>query len=133
MKSILRNYLINLGALWAITQIIPAVTIIGGVKGFMIGALAFMAANIFLIPLLRILLLPLNLLTVGFFTWLSNVLALYFLVTVIPSFNISSYQFPGVFYQGFTIPSLELSTFQTVILVSFLIGLIIHFISWLIK
>lgn len=133
MKSIIRNYLINLGALWITTQALPAISVLGGPKGLFIGGLAFMVANILLVPILKILLLPLNLLTLGLFAWLSNVLALYFLVNVVPYFKVTTYNFSGIFWQGFSIPSVEMSVFQVVIIVSFLLGFIIHFTNWLIK
>lgn len=133
MKSVFRNYLINLGAIYATTQILPAVSILGGAKGLLIGALAFMIANILLVPLLRVLLLPLNLLTLGLFAWLSNVLALYFLVNVVPYFRVTNYAFPGIYWEGFSIPGADLSIFQVVIITSFLIGFIIHFTNWLVK
>lgn len=133
MKSLIRTYLLNLGSLWATTQILPALSISDGLQGLLIASAGFMAANIILIPLLRILLLPLNLLTVGLFSWLANVLALYFLVTVIPSLQIASYDFPGFNYSGFSFPALNLSPFFVVIIASFLIGLIHHFLNWLAK
>lgn len=120
-------------ALWTTTQIIPALSITEGVKGLLIVSLAFMGANILLIPLLKILLLPLNLLTVGLFSWLANVLGLYFLVTIMPFFKVSSFYFPGGNYDGFAIPSFNLSPFLVVIVASFLIGFIHHFLNWLIK
>lgn len=133
MKHLVRNFLINLGAVWATAQIIPAFVITGGLRGLIIGVLAFMLANWLLIPLLKVLLLPLNLLTLGIFAWLSNVLVLYFLVNVVPSFKLLPYYFPGVNWDGFIIPSMDLSVFQVTIVVSFLIGAIIHFIGWLMK
>jgi len=133
MKSIVRNYLINLGALWVATQALPAISVVGGVRGLLIGALAFMVANILLVPLLKILLLPLNLLTLGLFAWLSNVLALYFLVNVVPYFNVTTYSFSGLYWQGFSLPAVDLTVFQVVIVASFLLGFIIHFSNWLVK
>lgn len=133
MKKIIRTFLINLGALYITTQIFPSLVISGGILGLLIGAVAFMVANILLVPLIKVLLLPLNLLTLGLFAWLSNVLALYFLVNVVPYIKVTSYNFPGVYYQGFVIPSMELNAFQTVIVVSFVIGFIIHITHWLSK
>ncbi len=133
MKRILRTYLINLGALWATSQIIPSLQIIGGLRGLLIAALAFMIANLLLVPLLKILLLPLNLLTLGIFAWLSNVLALYFLVTAIPSFKVLPYQFAGISSGSFIVQPMDLNVFQVVVLASFLIGFMIHFLNWLIK
>lgn len=133
MKSVLRHYLINLGALWVTTQIIPAISLTGGVKGLLIGALALMFANLLLIPILKILLLPLNLLTLGLFAWLSNVLALYFLVNVVPYFQVNTYHFSGVYWDGFSIPPVDLTVFQVVIVASLMLGFFINFANWLTK
>lgn len=133
MKSIIRNYLINLGALWIITQIIPAVSLTGGLKGLLLGALALMAVNILLVPIIKLLLLPLNLLTLGLFSWISNVLALYFLVNVVPYFQINSYHFSGLYWEGFSIPSVDLTVFAVVITASLLLGFLVNFANWLMK
>lgn len=133
MKTIFRDLLINAGALWVTAQMIPALSISGGLPGFLVGAAALMAANILLVPLIRILLLPLNQLTLGIFAWLSNVLVLYFLTALVPNFKLLPFSFVGASYQGFIIPSLNLSVFQVAIVVSFLLGFIIHFVRWLIK
>lgn len=133
MKTLLRSILINVGALWIASSIMPSFVISGGLPGFLLGALAFVAAGIFLTPLIKILLLPLNLLTLGVFAWLSNVLVLYFLTTVVPSFKLLPYHFPGFNYQGFIVPEASLSIFQVAIAVSFLIGFVIHFANWLVK
>ncbi len=133
MKSLIRNFLINLGALWVTSQILPSVTITGGVRGLFVASLAFMLANILLIPFIKIILLPLNILTLGIFAWLSNVLMLYFLASVIPSFKLFPYNFPGFSQNGFTIPAAELSVFQVAIIASFIIGFTVHFIHWLVK
>ncbi len=92
-----------------------------------------MVANLLLVPLLKLLLLPLNLLTLGLFAWVSNVLALYILVSLIPYFMVLPYQFPGYSTDGIVIPAVNLSAFQFVILASFVIGFLIHFIHWIIK
>lgn len=133
MKTLIRAYLINTGALWVTTRLLPAFVISGGAKGWLIGGLAFMVLNIVLVPFLKILLLPLNLLTLGVFAWLSNVLALYFLATVLPDFKILPYNFPGMNLGGIIIPAFALSAFMVAVAASFLIGFIIHFAHWLIK
>lgn len=133
MKKILRYYLINLGALWVTTQILPALSITQGLRGLLIAGFAFMLTNILLVPLLKIILLPLNLLTLGIFAWLSNVLALYFLVSMVPSFKIEPYYFPGIDLSGFSISAFDLTTFHVAIVASLLISLIVHFVQWLTK
>lgn len=103
----------------------------GGLKTLLIGAFIFAVINIVLVPLLKILLLPLNMLTLGLFAWLTNVLALYALTTVVSGFRLSPYQFEGFVYNGFTVPHMELTTFWVAVIASFLIGLITHFLQWL--
>ncbi|MDO8577189.1 MAG: phage holin family protein [Candidatus Daviesbacteria bacterium] len=131
MKTLLRYFLINLVSLWATTKIISGLTYTGGLKSLVLGGLAFMAINLALVPLLRILFLPLNLLTLGLFAWLINVLALYALTTIISDFQLVPYTFVGFSFNGFNIPSYELSPFLVAVAASFLIGLITHFLQWL--
>lgn len=133
MKRLLRSCLVNFGALWLTSQLIPSLVITGGIKGWVIAVLAFMLANLLLNPLIKILLLPLNLLTLGIFAWLSNVIVLYLLVNVVPNIKLLPYAFAGASLDGFVIPAVDLTTFQVAILVSFVIGLIIHFTNWLLK
>ena len=131
MKTILRYFLINLVALWVATSMIPGLTYTGGVKSLLVGGLAFMAINLILVPLLKVLLLPLNLLTLGLFAWITNVLALYALTSVIADFQLVPYTFPGFNYNGFMIPSYELSPFLVAVAASLMIGIITHFLQWL--
>ena len=131
MKTLLRYFLINLVSLYVTTRILPGLTYTGGAKSLAIGALAFMLINFIMVPLLKILFLPLNLLTVGLFAWLINVLALYALTTIVSDFQLLPYTFPGYFSSGFNIPAMELSPFLVAILASFIIGVITHFLQWL--
>jgi len=132
MKALLRYFLINLASLWATTEIIKGLTYDGGVKSLLIGAVVFTVINFLLVPLLKILFLPLNLLTLGVFAWLTNVVALYVLTSFLPNFKLMPYSFPGYDLQGFSIPTAELSTLWVAIAASFLIGILTHFLHWLV-
>lgn len=130
MKTLLRYFLINLVSLWVTTIFIPGLTYTGGIRSLLTGAFIFMVINLILVPLLKILLLPLNLLTLGFFAWVTNVVAL-FALTTISDFQLAPYFFPGATINGFIIPQLNLSTFWAAVLASLLISLITHFLQWL--
>lgn len=131
MKILLRYFLINTVSLWIVTRIIPGLTYSGGIKSLFLGGLAFMAINFLLVPILKILFLPLNLLTLGLFSWITNVLALYALTTIVSDFQLTSYAFPGYHLSGFSIPAYEFSPFLVAIISSFLIGVITNFLHWL--
>lgn len=132
MKTLLRLFLINFTAIYAATKIIPGLTYSGGFKSLAVGAFAFMFINWILVPLLKILFLPLNLLTVGLFAWLINVLALYALTTIVSDFQLLPYAFSGINFAGFNIPSMDMSPFLVAIAASFVIGAITHFLQWLV-
>ena len=132
MKSLLRYFLINLVSLWITTEIIGGLKYSGGFQTLLLGAAVFALINILLIPLIKILLLPLNLLTLGLFSWLTNVLALYALTTTVSQFRLNPYYFPGFDYSGFTIPGVQLSTLMVAIIASLLIGILTHFLHWLV-
>lgn len=90
-----------------------------------------MLINMILVPILKILLLPLNLLTLGLFAWITNVLALFALTTVVSDFQLVPYTFAGFNASFMVIPPYELSTFLVAVVASFFIGIITHFLQWL--
>jgi putative membrane protein len=131
VKVILRYFLINLASLWLTTEIITGLTVTGGLKSLLIGAVVFALINILLVPIFKVILLPLNLLTLGFFAWITNVIALYALTTIIPQFRLMPYTLEGFSFYGVTIPAIYLSTLWVAIIASLLIGLITHLLQWL--
>lgn len=131
MKTLLRYFLINLVSLLITTKLIPGLVYTGGIKSLIIGAFAFMLINFIMVPLLKILFLPLNLLTIGLFAWLINVLALYALTTIVSDFQLLPYFFPGTMVAGIIIPPTQLTTFWVAVVSSFIIGFITHFLQWL--
>lgn len=125
--------MLNLVTLWGVSYIMPGLTYTGGIKTLAMGAAGLMLINLAIIPILRIMFLPLNILTLGIFTWIINVVALYLLTTIIPQFKLVPYFFPGANIVGITLPEAALNVLQVAILASFLIGFISHFFHWLSK
>lgn len=131
MKSLLRHFLFSLIALYLSFYLIKGVTYSGGLKTLLSAAVIFTLINLFVKPIVNLFMLPLNFLSLGLLSWLINVLMLYLLTLVLPTVKISSWQFPGFSGYGFIIPALNFSIFSTYILVSFLISLVIYFLTWL--
>ena len=65
MKSLLRNLLIHLAAIWLTAYFLPGFVVEGGLKTYVLGAFGLMFVNFMIIPLLKIMFLPLNLLFGG--------------------------------------------------------------------
>lgn len=130
MKKLLRFYLINLVSLWIASQVIKGLIFTGGARAILTATLVFALINLILVPLLKLLLLPLNLMTLGLFSWVTNVLALYALTTAVPSVRLVPYHFAGFSANGFTLPDATLSPLWVAILASLVIGLVTHFLHW---
>ncbi|MBI3485725.1 phage holin family protein [Candidatus Daviesbacteria bacterium] len=133
MKSILRNFLINLASLTLTARLIPGLVFDGGFKTLAYSAVIFMFINILIVPILKIMFLPLNILTLGIFSWAINVLALYILTSVVPQLKLVPYTFPGATIQGVIIPQIELNVLYVAIVASFMIGFTSHLLHWLAK
>lgn len=131
MKTLLRYFLINLLALWVTAWIVPGFVFDGGAITIIKAAIVFTVINLIAVPILKILLLPLNLLTLGLFSWVVNVLALYFLVRLVPNLHLSSFYFSGVSFGGIVLPAMDLSAFWTAMICAFIIGIITHFLHWI--
>lgn len=132
MKTLLRYFLINLISLYLTTRYLPGLTYTGGIKSLLFGAAVFMMINFILVPLLKILFLPLNLLTLGLFAWLINVLALYALTTIVSAFVLMPFHFAGANVAGVLLPEMELTTFWVAVVASFMISIITNFLQWLV-
>ena len=133
MKSFVRNILFNSFSIFLISQILPGVKISGGFFTYILGGFALTLLFILLRPVLKLLTLPLNIITLGMFSFLTNVIIFYLLTVLVVGISITSFVFPGYEYAGFVIPKFYFNTLFAFILVSFLQSLIVSFLSWLIK
>jgi len=132
MRSFLRTTLFNSFSLYVISQILSGVKVSGGLFTFLLGGLALTLLLVILKPVLNILALPLNLLTLGMFSFLTNVIIFYLLTVFVSGISISSFTFAGYSYAGFIIPKIYFNTLFAFVLVAFLQSVIVSFINWLI-
>ncbi len=133
MKRFLKRFFITTLSLYLIVLFIPGVSLNDGLKPLLISALALTFLNKLAKPLLKLLFLPFNLVTLGLFRWLINVITLYLLTIIVPSLTIQAFTFNGFSWSSLTIPSFDLGTFYAYVLVSFVLGLTTSFLRWLIK
>jgi uncharacterized membrane protein YvlD (DUF360 family) len=60
-------------------------------------------------PLLKILFIPINIMTFGLLSWAVNVIVVYLLTFLAPGVQISAWIFPGFSSYGFVIPTFPVS------------------------
>lgn len=133
MKTLIRGFLINGIALYLIGTWLSGVSFSKGYETIIVAAIVLGLANLFLRPLLNILLLPINLLTLGLFRWIVNVGILLLVTNIVPDFRITAFIFPGISLFGFDLPTLYLGTITSFIFVSLLLSLISGFLFWVVK
>lgn len=133
MKSFFRNCLFNAFSIFFLSSVLPGVKISGGFFTYILGGIALTLLFILLRPVLNLLSLPLNIVTLGMFSFLSNVLIFYLLTLFVTGISITNFTFPGLSYNGFVIPSIYFNTLFAFIIVSFLQSLCVSFLNWLIE
>lgn len=133
MKSVLRMYLSCLAGLYIGQYLVNSFKLGGGLENLLFASGVLTIIYLFVRPLLKILFLPINLLSLGFLSWIINVAVLYILKLIIPQIEISSWKFQGFSYQGLIIPSYYFNEVLTFIIVSFILSFVINFFSWLSK
>ncbi|HUW24760.1 MAG TPA: phage holin family protein [Patescibacteria group bacterium] len=130
MKGFLRNIFFNFLTLFLIAKLIGAISFKENYLVLFWSAFFLTLLNLLVKPLLNLLLMPINLLTLGAFRWVVNVLVLLLVVIFVTDFKIVGFSFPGASFVGFVIPAISLTFFWALILVSFLIEVISNFLNW---
>ncbi|OGM12406.1 hypothetical protein A2Z22_04505 [Candidatus Woesebacteria bacterium RBG_16_34_12] len=133
MKRILRNYSINLLALFLTSQIATGIIYKEGLETYLIASFALTVATMLGKPVINILLLPLNLVTFGVFRWVSSAVALYLVTLVVKTFKIEYFNFTGITTKWIDIPEMYYKGIIAYIAFAFVISLIISFVQWLRK
>ncbi|MBI4029439.1 MAG: phage holin family protein [Candidatus Blackburnbacteria bacterium] len=133
MKRFLRSFFIHLLVIWFVANSFGGINYQNNLQYLALGALALTFADSLLKPLINLLLLPFNLVTLGLFRWVSGVVTLYIATTLVRGFSIVSFTYPGFQSNMFIIPSITFSTFAAFIVVSFVISLISSFLFWISK
>jgi len=133
LKNYLRLFLINFLALWLLSRFMLGIEFLNGYQTIALTALVLTVLSTLVKPLIKILLIPVNLLTLGAFRWLVNVITLWLVTLIVPQFKIDSFVFQGLDWNGFIIPSFFMAKFWVFVLASFFISLITSFVLWLTK
>lgn len=118
MKHLIRVFLFNIFALWLTSQILPTLVIAQGWQtmafaGFILSLLMLIVA-----PILKILFIPINILTFGLLSWFINVIVVYLLTVFVPEIQINEWFFTGASWAGFVVPNVNISYMPALILTS---------------
>lgn len=131
MKSLLKTYLITLFALWVVQRLISGFKIESGIENLFLAALVLSLLNVIVKPILKILFIPINIATFGFFTLVINALIIFLLDYLFVQIQVTSWRFPGISFQGISFPASNFGIIGTYFTVSLTISLITTVLKWL--
>jgi putative membrane protein len=78
IRRLLLKMLVSAVAIWAADYLLAGFTVSGGIKGYLVAGIVLGLLNALVRPVLRLVTLPLILLTLGLFTIVINMLLLWF-------------------------------------------------------
>lgn len=133
MRWILRQYLVHLAALLITVYLIPGFSIGNSTQNMLFAAAILALINVFIKPIVKILLLPLNIITLNLFSVVINIGVIVILTKLVTTVTISSWDFSGVNAYGFVIPALKVTYVYSYLIISILITSIVSFLNWLSK
>ena len=133
MKTIIRRIAIYTFALFLLPIIVPGVQIFGGLPTLIIGGIGLAIMFMVLKPILNIISFPINLITLGLFSMITNALILYFLTILITGVIVAPFAYQPVNYFGFGIPQISFNLFFAYVFAALIISLIESFLSWLMR
>lgn len=133
MKPFFRNCLFNAFSIFLLSEILPGVKVSGGLFTFLLGGVALTLLLVLLKPVLNLLALPFNIITLGMFSFISNIIIFYLLTVLVAGISITSFTFPGISYFGFVIPKIYLNTLFAFLIVAFLQSISVSFLNWLME
>ena len=133
MRGILKHFAINIVTLYLITQWFSGLTIANGINGVIVAGVGLTLMTFLARPIINLLLLPINLITFGFFKWVSSTLTLYLVTLVVPGFHIAGFHFAGLATKWIDLPTLNFGGFMALVAFSLVISLFSSLIYWLVK
>lgn len=100
MKTLIRAIITTILSILVLSWLLPAVSVTNTVTLILAGVVLAIL-NTFVRPLLKLLLLPINLITLGLLGWLINVLMIYLAMWLVPGFSIAPIAILGIQFNEF--------------------------------
>jgi len=133
MKSLLRTISINLLVLYLVDIVYPGFSIKHDLKVLLTAAVIWLLLNKIVKPIIKLLLLPINLITLNLFSWAVSLMTLFLLQLIVGDISISSFQFTGYTFEGFVVPPIFINLFFSYLITSTLLNTFLASIKWLIS
>jgi len=130
MKKLLKNFVIFAISLYFGALIVNNVAFAKGYQTLLWASLFLTAGNFLIKPIVKFLLLPINVLTLGLFRFASGLLTIWLLAFLIGDIQFSPFNFPQTTILSQTIPSFQLTEIWSLLPFSVIILIISNILNW---
>lgn len=130
IKKIIRTFAISIIALYVASVIAEGLYFGQGAQTVVVAGVSLTLASLIGKPVINILLLPLNLVTFGFFRWVASAVALYITTLLISDFRVDYFIFGGLSNKWLDLPAMNLTGFWAYIAFAFIFSLISSTLHW---
>lgn len=132
MKKIFRRLFFNLSGIAILAYWIEAISYQDSLRVLLAAGVVFSLIDMVIKPIVKAVLLPINLVTLGLFGWLVEVLVLYSTEALVAGFEIGAYNLGPATVWLFRLPKIVLSEFWGVVVAAIGLKLIKKIMSKLI-
>jgi len=123
-KKIFKNFLIFYFAVTVVLQYFPGFKLTAGYERVFLLAFLISILNTFVKPLIKLILLPLNIITLGFFNWLSIFIVFFIATVYVKGVEIIGFTYSGFYSDLFTINDMKVHRYLSYLLSSLFVYII---------
>ncbi len=132
IKNLIRHVAISLLSFYVTSMyLVPGFVIPQNIFTYTKIVVIFSLLTLIVRPILRILFLPINFLTLGLLGWLINVILLYILVAFVPEVHFGTTTYPAFSWSGFFWPRIKLTPLWTAVATSISLTALNRSLKWL--
>lgn len=124
MRHYLKQLIISVVAFYVAYTLVPTISLGIDPQNLLIAIGGILLISLIIHPIFSIILLPINIMTLGFVSLVLNIALIFALIRFLPDFSVAPYDFPGANIQGFVIPAAKLTQISTILAVAIIITLV---------
>lgn len=124
IKSLIRNYFINVFALWIAATNLGGFHVSDGLRSLLLVGGGFTLLHLFIKPILKLIAGPLNFLTLGLIGLIIDSAILFILTIYFPQISITPWIFPGLETNFLVLPPIELNLIASTVVSAFVINMV---------
>ncbi len=133
MRTLIVKIIATMVSFYATASLVAGFHIDATWQSYLISAIIFLLFNLLFTPIIKLLLLPINLLTLGLFRWITQVIVIYLFDVIYTGITISPYYFGGYTSGLFALPAGEISSFWVYCLSALIMSLSYNIASTLMQ